>query len=87
MGTRLPSSETPSISIRTSSSIGYAGFLSGGGERVRLVISFEKELVEVGNAEADRAPTDLQRDSRVADVMVGPLPPTNQEEQSTADRQ
>jgi hypothetical protein len=30
--------------------------------------------------------TDLQRDSRVADVMVGPPPPTNQEEQSTADR-
>jgi hypothetical protein len=31
--TRLPpSSETPSISIRTSSSTGDAGFLSGGGE-------------------------------------------------------
>ena len=59
---------------------GRAGF-------VRLVISVEKELVEVGDAEADRAPTDLQRDSRIGDVMVGRLPPTNQEEQSTADRQ
>ena len=30
--------------------------------------------------------TDLQRDSRVADVVVGP-PPPNQEEHSTADRE
>jgi hypothetical protein len=31
--------------------------------------------------------TDLQRDSRVADVVVGPPPPTNQEERGTADRE
>ena len=33
------------------------------------------------------ASTDLQRDSWVADVVVGPRPPTNQEEHSTAYRE
>ena len=75
MGTRL-SSETPSISIRTSRSTGDAGFLSGG-SAVGL---------SVGGA-GTAASTDLQRDSWVADVVVGPRPPTNQEEHSTAYRE